>query len=297
MNELALFAGAGGGMLGGKLLGWRNVGAVEIGKYQRGVIAQRQNDGQFDPAPIWDDVTTFRDDNAECAIYFEDVRSVADELAISGGFPCQDISIAGGGDGLEGLRSGLWREMARIIGEIRPAFVLVENSPELTHRGGVRVVGDLARLGYDMRWGVMGAHEASAPHFRDRIWILAHAQRLRRWKFSDPSIASGRPLCSALRSEGAAFLGSGGQTCSSGSDTDAAGFDGQTRDSLGKSGERRLDCSGLVEGGESSNRWYEREPGLARLVNGVANRTQRLNASGNGQVPAVVRLAWETLKP
>lgn len=76
MYELSLFAGAGGGILGGKLLGWRCIGAVEIEGYRRGVLAQRQNDGILDPFPIWDDIKTFRSDNPECSEYFELLRSV-----------------------------------------------------------------------------------------------------------------------------------------------------------------------------------------------------------------------------
>lgn len=88
MYELALFSGAGGGILGGKLLGWRCIGAVEVGEYQRGTLGQRQNDGSLSPFPIWDDVTTFREDNPETAEYIQWLRGeVSGELVISGGFP------------------------------------------------------------------------------------------------------------------------------------------------------------------------------------------------------------------
>ena len=89
MYELALFSGAGGGILGGKLLGWRCIGAVEIEGYPRGVLAARQNDGCLDPFPIWDDITTFRKDNDECRPFFDllDRKEVKEELVISGGFP------------------------------------------------------------------------------------------------------------------------------------------------------------------------------------------------------------------
>jgi len=92
---------------------------------------------------------------------------------ISGGFPCQDISAAGKGAGITGARSGLWHEMARIIGEVRPRYVFVENSPLLVGRGLAVVLGDLAALGYDARWCVLGARDAGAPHRRDRVWVLA----------------------------------------------------------------------------------------------------------------------------
>ena len=169
MNELALFAGAGGGILGGKLLGWRCVCAVEFEPYVRDVLVARQNDGSLEPFPIWDDVRTFDG---------HPWRGRVD--VVSGGFPCQDISSAGKGAGLAGARSGLWREMARIVGEVQPRYVYVENSPMLTSRGLGIVLGDLASMGFDARWGVLGAHHAGAPHKRDRIWIVAtHPDRQR----------------------------------------------------------------------------------------------------------------------
>jgi DNA (cytosine-5)-methyltransferase 1 len=164
MNELALFAGAGGGILGGKLLGWRTVCAVEWDAYAASVLIARQNDRVLPPFPIWDDVCSF------------DGRPWQGRIdVVSGGFPCQDISSAGKGAGIEGKRSGMWFQMARIIREVGPRYVFVENSPLLTRRGLNRVLGDLAAMGYDARWGVFGAHHAGAPHKRDRIWIVAHS--------------------------------------------------------------------------------------------------------------------------
>ena len=93
---------------------------------------------------------------------------------ISGGFPCQDISAAGKGAGIDGERSGLWSEFARIIGEVRPRFAFVENSPNLVTRGLDRVLGDLAALGGDAEYDVLGAHHLGAPHLRDRFWLVAH---------------------------------------------------------------------------------------------------------------------------
>jgi DNA (cytosine-5)-methyltransferase 1 len=94
---------------------------------------------------------------------------------VSGGFPCQDISAAGKGAGIDGERSGLWVEMARIIREVRPRYAFVENSPMLTSRGLGTVLGDLAEMGFDAEWGVYSAGEQGAPHERARIWIVAHA--------------------------------------------------------------------------------------------------------------------------
>lgn len=165
LRELALFAGAGGGILGGKLLGWRTICAVEWDAYARDVLVARQNDGCLDPFPIWDDVQTF------------DGRPWRGRVdVVSGGFPCQDISAAGKGAGIDGERSGMWQHMARIIGEVRPRYAFVENSPLLVGRGLARVLGDLTQMGFNCRWGVVGAHHAGAPHRRDRIWILADSE-------------------------------------------------------------------------------------------------------------------------
>ena len=162
MNELALFAGAGGGILGGKLLGWRTVCAVEWEPYPASVLVARQNDGLLPAFPIWDDVQTFDG---------KPWQGIVD--VVSGGFPCQDISSAGRGAGIDGERSGMWREMARIIHEVQPRFAFVENSPMLTSRGLGTVLGDLASMGFDARWGVLGAADVGANHQRDRIWIVA----------------------------------------------------------------------------------------------------------------------------
>jgi len=164
VNELALFAGAGGGILGGHLLGWRTVCAVEWEPYPASVLCARQNDGLLPTFPIWDDVQTFDG---------KPWRGIVD--VVSGGFPCQDISAAGGGAGIDGERSGMWREMARIIHEVQPRFAFVENSPMLTSRGLGTVLGDLASMGFDAKWGVLGAADIGANHQRNRIWIVANA--------------------------------------------------------------------------------------------------------------------------
>lgn len=107
-----------------------------------------------------------------------DVRSIRAGLVervdvICGGFPCQDISIAGSGRGLEGERSGLWRELHRIVGDLRPRFAIVENVGALTSRGLARILGDLAAIGYDAEWHVIPAAAVDAPHLRERCWIIA----------------------------------------------------------------------------------------------------------------------------
>lgn len=187
MNELALFAGAGGGILGGHLLGWKTICAVERDAYAAGVLAQRQNDGLLPPFPIWSDVETF-----DGSVW----RGIVD--VVSGGFPCQDISLAGKGAGITGARSGLWKEFARIIGEVRPDYAFIENSPALIIRGLDVVLGDLAACGYDAQWLCLSAAQCGAPHVRNRIWILAYARSVRRKKNTDqkalclPALREGR---------------------------------------------------------------------------------------------------------
>lgn len=162
LNELALFAGAGGGLLASELLGWNTVGAVEIEKYPREVLLQRQWDGMLNKFPIWDDVCTF--DGTPW-------RGSVD--VISGGFPCQDISSAGKGEGLTGSRSRLWFEYLRIIEEVKPKYVFAENSPNLRTKGLGTIIQGLTGLGYDVRWGVLGAGHVGSIHERKRMWVVA----------------------------------------------------------------------------------------------------------------------------
>lgn len=165
LRTLHLFAGAGGGILGDIILGHQCVCAVEIEPYPQQVLSARQRDGLIPWFPIFADVTTFDG---------RPWNGLVD--VVCGGFPCQDISSAGKGAGLAGSRSGLWSHMARIICDVEPRQVLVENSPLLVGRGLDVVLGDLASMGFDARWCVMGAADVGAPHQRDRIWILADAR-------------------------------------------------------------------------------------------------------------------------
>ena len=278
MNELALFAGAGGGILGGKLLGWRTVCAVEFATYAASVLAARQNDGALPPFPIWDDVCTF------------DGRPWRGRVdVVSGGFPCQDISCAGKGAGIDGERSGLWREMARIVGEVRPRFVFVENSPMLVRRGLAVVLGDLAAVGYDAQWCVLGAHHAGAPHRRDRIWILA----------TDANGKRGRQ-----ESKRKPRRCHWSKPWNDGEPQHVADADGGRRKEfwLKKHGKqqsalwRQPDgcCQERRRNGQGQD-WWSTEPNVGRVADGVAARMDRLKATGNGQVPAVAALAWRLL--
>ncbi len=181
LRELALFAGAGGGILGGLLLGWRTVCAVEYNAYARSVLLARQNDGTLAPFPVWDDVRTFDG---------RPWRGLID--VVSGGFPCQDISPIGLRAGIDGEQSSLWGDMARIISEVLPRYVLVENSSHLVGNGLARVLADLAKLGFDARWGVIGADDVGADHERKRLFLIANAKEISRVHEPDSEKATER---------------------------------------------------------------------------------------------------------
>lgn len=275
MNELALFAGAGGGILGGKLLGWTTVAAVEIESYPRSVLFARQRDGILDPFPIWDDITTFDG---------RPWKGIVD--IVSGGFPCQDISAAGKGAGIEGERSGLWGEMARVVREVRPRLVFVENSPMLTSRGLHRVLGDLAEMGYDARWCVLGADDAGAPHKRRRIWILAYTNK-ERLQGRQSSEVQGQQI--ATGHTGESRIKWWDSDPADVPDTDSYRLHREVWHEAEQGSDRK--DNGIFK--RDDNRPVK--PELGRVAHGVANRVDRLKAIGNGQVPAVAALAFTIL--
>lgn len=338
MNELHLFAGAGGGILGGQLLGHRCVCAVEREPYAQAVLVARQNDGTFPPFPIWDDV---------CSFDGKPWRGIVD--VVCGGFPCQDISVAGNGAGLDGERSGLWSEMARIIGEVRPSYAFIENSPALVSRGLDRVLADLAALGMDARWGVLSAADVGAFHKRERIWILANARsgrcgepcggemeqpgRTEAFGAGDVSDSErdawGQRLELSMqrgRQAEAEQIGMGG--CKAGKLADAnkiqpIGLSCGTKEEFSESGIVRKDLpdsdsdslqrmvaesqprkhgrpTGLHSGAGIFPAWPADpadapESGLGRVVDGMAHRSHRIKAIGNGQVSRVAASAFALL--
>ncbi|RUU79995.1 DNA cytosine methyltransferase [Mesorhizobium sp. M7A.F.Ca.MR.362.00.0.0] len=168
LRVLDLFSGIGGFSLGlERTGGFETVAFCEIEPFPRRVLAKH-----WPRVPIYEDVREL------CAD-----RLAADGIAmdvITGGFPCQDISLAGSGVGLDGERSGLWSEIARLAGELRPKFVILENVSALLGNGMGRVLGDLAALGYDAEWHCIQASRVGAPHDRDRVWIVAHCDEIGR---------------------------------------------------------------------------------------------------------------------
>lgn len=275
MNELSLFAGGGGGVWASLLLGHTTVCAVEIVEANRRILLQRQLDGIFPRFPIWDDVRTF--DGTEW-------RGKVD--IVSGGFPCQDISCAGKGAGIGGERSGLWAEMARIIGEVRPRYAFIENSPMLVTRGLDRVLCDLAAMGFDAEWGILSAASLGAWHERERIWILAYAN------------SAGRQREDVLLPERQ------NQDCRAQPARSGKAFADTRRDGL----ERPLHLANgsqahggharrATPGGTLPTCWQGNnpEPGILGIHDGLADWRHRIFTTGNGQVPIVAATAWRIL--
>ena len=272
MNELHLFAGAGGGILGGMLLGHTTVCAVEIEPYCRKVLLQRQRDGILPKFPIWDDVRTFDG---------KPWRGLVD--VVCGGFPCQDISIAGKGAGLDGKQSGLWKEMERIVGEVMPRFVVVENSTRLTKLGATRITASLASLGFVGCNGVLSANDVGLCHCRERIWLVANSngvrklqpergeQNIRRRALHKVEAVAADAMCQRMQGllKGVNFV--------------------EARQRGARSAEAVFNSNPLKPGTSHP------QPLLRRMDDGLAYRVDRLKAIGNGQVPAVAALAWRIL--
>ena len=160
MTHGSLFSGIGGFELGAKRAGIKTIWNCEINPFCRMILKKH-----FPETTQYTDITTLKNPP------YVDI--------ISGGFPCQDISIANPkGEGLNGKRSGLWKEMLRIICEARPSYVLIENSPELLRKGFSSLLQNLSEAGYDAEWQCLQARNFNLPHKRERIFIIAYTKRL-----------------------------------------------------------------------------------------------------------------------
>lgn len=162
LRVLDLFSGIGGFSLGlERTGGFETVAFCEIEEFPRRVLAKH-----WPKVPCYHDV---RELTAE--------RLAADGIAvdvITGGFPCQDISLAGRMSGLGGEKSRLWDEMLRLITDLRPRYVVIENSPVLRSRGLEQMLSSLVAVGYDAEWHCIPLNALDAPHRRDRVWIIAY---------------------------------------------------------------------------------------------------------------------------
>jgi DNA (cytosine-5)-methyltransferase 1 len=255
LNGLDLFSGIGGISIA--LNPWvRPVAYCECDRYCQGVLLSRMQSGDIASAPINDDV---RDITGRMFQY-------ARPEIIYGGFPCQDISVAGTGTGLEGKRSGLFFEIVRITSELRPRFVFLENVPAITTRGGVRVITEFARLGYDCRWTIVSAAEIGAPHLRRRWFLLAYAGN-----------SGQREL---LQQE---------QELWSDETPDTRGY-GEIQ-SVANATAKGMEGQGLSGHGS----WWATEPDVGRVAHGVPARVDRIRGLGNAVVPIQAQTAFKRL--
>jgi DNA (cytosine-5)-methyltransferase 1 len=255
MNVLDLFSGIGGFSLGLERAGMRTVAFCEIDPFCRRVLAKH-----WPGVPCYDDVRTLTA-----------ARLGADGIrvdAICGGFPCQDISVAGKGAGLAGERSGLWSEYARIVGELRPRYVVVENVAALLGRGLDRVLGDMAALGYDAEWHCIPASAIGAPHRRDRIWIVANAAGERCGEARQHSERHPQRLA-----ERGKIL------------ADAIGPRLQERP-MQPGVPSQTGCNDDGQDAPLGSWWFV-EPNVGRVADGVPGRVDRLKALGNAVVPQI----------
>jgi DNA (cytosine-5)-methyltransferase 1 len=255
VRVLDLFSGIGGFSLGLERAGFTTVAFCEIEPYCRAVLKKH-----WPHVPCYEDVRTLTAERLRADGISVDV--------ICGGFPCQDISFAGKGAGIEGERSGLWREYARIVGEIRPRYVVVENVSALLGRGLDVVLGDLSEIGFDAEWHCIPASAVGAPHRRDRIWIVAYPGRRVEQKQCDSF-----PL----------HLGRQGEAEPTNQASRPSG-DGRA-ETLANTNKPRL--AGQFEAAVGSGGQWSVEPDVGRVAHGVPSRVDRLRALGNAVVPQI----------
>lgn len=276
LNGLDLFSGIGG--LTVALSEWvRPVAYCENDRYAQGVLLSRISSGDLPKAPIWDDVQTLKG---------KDLPRVD---IIYGGFPCQDISNAGLRKGLEGKRSGLFFEIIRLVGELRPRFVFLENVAAITIRGLQRVVSELTALGYDCRWTILSASAVGANHQRERFWLLAYSNSDSNCREIERKLTEEKRISSQIRTKNCnarKFSGTGEVRISDKeyiSDTNSTGL--QTQGA-------KQQTTGAKQ---FSTDWWTTEPDVGRVANGIPFRVDRIRGLGNAVVPLQAREAFKKL--
>jgi len=258
LNALDLFSG-----IAGNTLALRDyckvIAYCEADRHAQAVLISRMSDGSIQHAPICTDIRELSG---------IELRGVID--IIVGGFPCQDISVAGNGKGLEGERSGLFFQILRLAEEIEPAFLFLENVPAIRTRGLARVIGELSRIGYDCRWTMLSAQEVGAHHRRERWFCLAYrssfgwgegkseSKVLSRW---DDASSGGKAVANA---------------------------------NVQRLEVREQSDKIKQQAAFRGSRW-EPEPDVDRVVNGLPHRVDRIKRLGNAVVPAQAKTAFEIL--
>lgn len=272
MNGLDLFSGIGG--ISYALQDFvRPVAYCEIEPYCQSVLLSRMQTGDLPKAPIWDDV---------CTLPFGELPQID---IIYGGFPCQDISVAGFGKGLEGERSGLFFEIMRLAQEIKPSFLFLENVPAITGRGGLRVVREIAEMVYDCRSCVISASGVGALHRRERWFLLANAMRsgLER---------QGRSSCGITQEIARPSLQGQDDSNPEGESSEQAS---ESTKPINHERQTWGDDSRLYRPFKSRDDWQKAVSEICRVTDGISNRVERTKALGNSVVPQQVQLAWRIL--
>jgi len=299
MTVGSLFSGIGGFDLGLERAGHEILWQVEWDSYCQKVLAKH-----------WPDIPCHGD------IHEVGKHNLEKVDIICGGFPCQPVSVAGKRKGQDDDR-WLWPEFGRIICELRPKYVLVENVPGLLVRGMGDVLGDLSEFGYDAEWGIVSAASVGAPHLRKRIFIIAHA---------NSTTSRGRGVPGDVGDKGRKASKNGG-TCLQSKDREAYSCDFESSsEDVADTSVIRLQKHGLLQPkefiesgkevahaqrkrptpGEHEGRprcekgvsqgcgvgvgseWWKTEPNVGRVADGVPNRVDRLKGLGNAIVPQVV---------
>lgn len=273
LRHLDLFSGIGGFSLGlERTGGFQTVGFCDNDKKTHLVLKKH-----WPTVPIYDDVSTLKG---------SDLGTIE---IITGGFPCQDLSVAGKGAGLEGARSGLWWQFHRLIKEAQPRWVIAENVSALRSRGLDQVLRSLDQIGYDAEWHCIPASAVGAHHQRDRIWILAYP-RHRGWREQSSGNSESIGGGSSQEAKRSANTDS---TSRSGVGTSSVAYpntSGHTSQGHGADEDRKTliqewQVKSLFE--SCGQGWWATEPSVGRVADGVPNRMDRLKQLGNSLVPQI----------
>jgi DNA (cytosine-5)-methyltransferase 1 len=280
MKMLDLFSGIGGFALAAQRV-WGDeldiAGFCEIDDYCCKVLNKN-----FPNVPIHNDIKKL------------DGNQFSDIFLMTGGFPCQDISIAGKGEGIEGERSGLWSEMCRLISEVRPRYALIENVPMLIHRGLERVLCDLAEIGYDAEWQVIGADEVGAWHQRKRVWIVAyprceHGERkkvLQKYEKQDRKKNAIEFKRSTKRNR---------ERITSRTEEFSNSNSSRRKEQWWTESIQEKFITAEYSSKTKGSYWIT-EPNVGRVANGISNRVDRLKGLGNAIVPQCSEVIMEIIK-